>query len=226
MRGDVGPGVRVRIVADEGRLRLVSGDETLGDWAVSELGISPLQDGFNIRAEGEEFVLRSDDDAALAEELGIMAAPPRLARRLAARHNPDVSEAEEPPPISPKLAAIGFSVAGALIVLGGTLLDQGGDPGAATATLRSSGEGSGSDFWLAFIVGGVLMIAAGYVMSIGIRWARVLATLLLLIMVGSFGLAVSESEVGASQLTAYGFIAGGLVVAVAVLVSGSLRQPD
>lgn len=225
MRGDPGPGVGVRVVADKGRLRLVSGNELVGDWPIHELGISALQDGFNIRAEGEEFVLRTVDDVAFAEEIGVVAAPPRLARRLATRNNPDVPEPVAAQEISSRLAAIGFSVAGALIVLGGTLLNLAGDAGGATTALSSTDEDSSLDFWLAFIVGGVLMIAMGYVMSIGARWARAAATLVLVLMIGSFGFAVRESDAGNTQLAAYGFIAGGLVVAVAVLVSGSLREP-
>lgn len=227
MRGDTGPGVSVTVVAAKGRLRLVSGNELVGDWPTSEIGINALQDGFSIRAEGEEFVLRTDDDVALAEEIGIVAASPRLARRLAARHNPDDPEPITAPQISSKLAAIGFSIAGALIVLGGTFLTMGEDSGPAPAALRSTEPGTNADFWLAFIVGGVLMIAVGYVMSIGNRWARAVATLVLVVMIASFAFAVREADAGgAAQLTAYGFIAGGLVVAVAVLVSGSLAEPD
>ena len=155
-----------------------------------------------------------------------MAASPRLARRLAARHNPDDPDPVTSPQISSKLAAIGFSIAGALIVLGGTFLNMAAVSAPTTAALSGAEPASNVDFWLAFIVGGVLMIAVGYIMSIGTRWARTIATLVLVVMIGSFGFAVRESATGTTELAAYGFIAGGLVVAVAVLVSGSLRQPD
>lgn len=220
MRGDTGPGVRVQVVADGKRLRLVSGHELVGDWQVSDIGIVVLQEGFNVKAEGEEFVLRTEDDVALAEEIGVAAASPRLARRIAARHNPEAPpEPEELTPIQSNLGAIGFAVAGALIILGGSFLNLGNGAGAAN-------DASNSDFWLAFVIGGVLMIAAAFIMSIGTRFARTVATVLLLAMIVAFGILVSGSSADASELAAYGFIAGGLVVGVAVLFSGSLTQSE
>lgn len=222
MRGDTGPGVRVQVLADDERLRLVSGNELVGDWKLSDIGVNVLQEGFNIKAEGEEFVLRTEDDVTLADAIGVAAASPRLARRIAARHNPDAPpEPPEPTPIRSNLGAIGFALAGALVILGGSFLnvDQ-------TTPDALSGEESGFEFWLAFIVGGVLMVAAAYVMSIGTRVARLVATVLLLAMIIAFGFLVSGDEANTTELTGYGFIAGGLVVGVAVLFSGSLRQPD
>jgi len=225
MRGETGPGVGVRVLAENRRLRLVSGNELVGDWQVGEIGISALQDGFSIKAEGEEFLLRTEDDVALADEIGLSAASPRLARLLAARHNP-----EEPPqveeedyPVSSNLAAIGFALAGAMIVLGAVILDQ----TASSAPRALSGDASGTsfDFWIAFVVGGILMIGTAYVMSIGTRFARIVALVVLLCMLVVFGFAVAETNADTSQLAAYGFLAGGLVVGVAVLVSGSLREP-
>jgi hypothetical protein len=213
MRGDAGPGVGVRVLAEKGRLRLASGNELVGDWVVENIGIVALQDGFTIRAEGEEFMLRTEDDVAFADELGLAAVSPRLARRLAVRHNPEEPDEYEPPQISSNLAAIGFAVAGALIVLGGTFLELSAGPDA----------GEGFQYWLAFIIGGVAMIAVAYVMSMGARMGRVVATLVLAAMVAVFGFAASEAGATTTQLTAYGFIAGGLVIGVAVLVSGSLR---
>lgn len=219
MRGDTGPGVGVKVLVGEGRLRLLSGDEVVGDWLVESIGISVLQEGFNIKAEGEEFILRTNDDVALAEELHVTAVSPRLARRLAARHNP---EYDEPPPepsrISSNLAAIGYAVAGALVVLGGSLLSAAED---AAASL-----GGGVEFWIVFVFGGILMIAAAYVMSVGTRPARLIATIVLGAVIVTFGFAVNQTVAGATRLTAYGFIAGGIVVGVAVLVSGSLRQSE
>ena len=226
MRGDTGPGVGVRVLAEGGRLRLVSGNELVGDWTVSDIGVNALQDGFNIRAEGEEFMLRTEDDVAFAEEIGVAAASPRLARRLAVRHNP-----EEPPfPAEPadrssNLAAIGFAVAGALVVLGGTFLSLTG-PTLSPAALGGGDQPTDFSFWVAFVIGGVLMIGVAYVMSIGSRFVRGIAAVVLTGVVVTFGFAVSGSQASPSQVTAYGFIAGGLVVGVAVLFGGSLQRPD
>jgi len=229
MPGDTGPGVGVRVLAENRRVRLVSGNELVGDWNVSDIGIVALHDGFNIKAEGEEFILRTADDVALAEEIGVAAASPRLARRLAARRNPEEPEAMvevESTPISTNLAAIGFAVAGALIVLGGAFLDAAQDFSAIAPRVAAEPEANEFEFWLAFIIGGVLMIGVAYVMSMGIRIAQVIATIALLGMIAIFGFAVSGAQADNTQLTAYGFIAGGLVVGVAVLFSGSVRQPD
>lgn len=212
----------MRVLAEERRIRLVSGNELVGDWMLSEIGISALNDGFNIKAEGEEFVLRTEDDVALAEELGVAAASPRLARRLAARHNPEASPTqEETPPISSNLAAIGFALAGALVILGGIFLRS-----QESSLASSSADGGDFEFWVAFVIGGVLMVAAAFVMSIGARVARIVATVVLVAMIVAFGFAVTGFDANALQLTAYGFIAGGLVVGVAVLFSGALRQVD
>lgn len=204
MRGDIGPGVDVTVRAEKGRLRVVSGHELIGDWAVSGLGINALQDGFSIKAEGEEFILRTSDDVALAEELGLAAVSPRLGRLLAARHNPTEPEPlPEDPQVPPRLAAIGLAISGALIILGGSVLSG-----------------------LGFIVGGVVMMAVAFVMSIGVRAARGIATVVLIALIGVFGFSVSRTEPDTTELTAFGLVAGGLVIAVSVLVSGSLRQPE
>ena len=226
MRGDTGPGVGVRVVAEDRRIRLVSGNELVGDWTLPEIGITALHDGFNIKAEGEEFILHTEDDVAFAEEIGVAAASPRLARRLAARHNPpERPTSEDPPEISSNVAAIGFALAGALVVAGGTFLSNAGEAATAPATLSQETGADGFEFWLAFVIGGVLMIGVAYVMSIGARIARLVATIVLIAVIVTFGFAVSNARADVTELTAYGFIAGGLVVGVAVLFSGSLRQP-
>jgi hypothetical protein len=225
MRGDTGPGVSVRVLADGHRLRLVSGEELVGDWTVGEIGINVLHEGFGIRAEGEEFVLRTEDDVALADEIGVAAASPRLARQLAARHNPEEPPEPEAPPPPPRsnLGAVGFAVAGALIVLGGTFLNI---QGTNSPSNLAAEPDSGFEFWLAFVIGGVLMIGAAYVMSLGTPVARLVATALLMAMIIVFGFLVSSGGASTTEVTAFGFIAGGLVVGVAVLVSGSARQSD
>ena len=104
IRGEEGSGIGVRVLADEGRLKLLSGTEVVRDWSIVDVGISALQDGFAIRAEGEEFVLKALDDADLAEELGLVAVSPRLPRKVAALHNPAEPEppelVEDPSPTS------------------------------------------------------------------------------------------------------------------------------
>jgi hypothetical protein len=225
MHADSGPGVSVRVIVQNRRLRITSGDELVGDWPVEEIGIKALQDGFSVKVEGEEFLLRTSDDVALADEIGLASASPRLARRMATRHNPEEPELTEgsPPAVSTGLGAIGFALAGALVVLGGFFASDFVGFGAQAATRQAAG---GLDFWLAFVVGGVLMVAAAFVMSISKRVGRLSAIALLVAMIIVFGFAVAETDVRSGELTAFGFVAGGLVVGVAVLASGSLREPD
>ncbi len=224
MRGSAGPGATVRVFADPKRLKIVSGNDLVGDWERSEVGIVALHDGFSIRAEGEEFTLVTEDDVAFAEEFGIVAVSPRLARKMAARHNPEAVESKPVPiEISSNLAAIGFAVAGALVVLGGVLLNM--SP-AEEVSRFGEFESSGSEFWVAFVVGGALMVAAAFVMSIGTPVSRLVATVALFAVVAMFVWTVSTTEANSGELTAYGFIAGGVVVGVAVLVAGSLRSRD
>lgn len=217
MRGDNGPGVAVTVLAEHRRIRVLSGDELVGDWNVGEIGIVALQEGFNVRVAGEEFVLRTTDDAAFAEEIGVSTASPRLARMIAARHNPEIRETpiEEEPEKKSNLVPLGYALAGALVVLGGVLLDRNLDPELS----RSGVEANGFDYWLAFIVGGVVMIAVAYVMSLGYRVARYIALALLLTILVVFGFAASGTTAEGAELTSYGFVAGGLVVGVAVLFS-------
>lgn len=230
MRGDSGPGVSVRVLPDHGRLRLLSGNELVGEWEIRELGINTLQDGFAIKAEGEEFVLRAVDDAALAEELGIVAATPRMARKVAALHNPEEPEA---PPETDALAepqsnvlAIAFALGGVLVLLGGTFLRIAPTTEVAPQIVEDAAALSAAEFWLAFVAGGVLMVAAAYVMSIGSRWARVASLLVMAAIVALFAWVISTANDNANYLTAYGFIAGGLIVGVAVLFSGGTQNSE
>jgi hypothetical protein len=227
-RGDSGPGIPVRVLADDGRLRLVSGKELVGDWLVRDLGINVLQDGFAIKIEGEQFLLRADEDALLAEELGIVAASPRMARKVAALHNPEPGLPETDAVAEPKsnVLAIAFALGGVLVLLGGTFLRIAPTTGASAQTVEDAADSGGAEFWLAFVLGGLLMVGVAYVMSIGTRWARTVSLLVMAVVVAVFAWVISNAVNDSSHLTAYGFIAGGLVVGVAVLFSGGLQNTE
>ena len=208
MRGDTTQTIVVQVFADSDRLRLLSGNELIGEWPVSGLGIHALNEGFAIRAEGEELILKTDNDVALAEELGLLTSSPRLARKVAASHNPS-EPAPEPEPENPKsnLAAIAFALGGVLVFAGGVFL-------------RASGSVGPS--WLEFTLGGVAMVAVAYLLGRGVRWAQIVAVLAQVGLIVVFALAVQDVPPEASDLMAYGFIAGGIVVGVSVLFSGTL----
>lgn len=225
MRGDTGPGAPVRIGVDEGRLEITAGTEEVGVWEIDQIGIHAIPGGFSIRAEGEEFILRAVDDVGLAEAFGLAAATPRLARKVAAAHNPEPPPEPErvedvPDKTSSNVAAIGFALAGLLVLLGGVFLRED-----TTTAVRQATEGAsiaGVSFWFALVIGGLLMVAVAFVMSLGRSWSRVLALVVMAAIVALFGYAVSQADGSSSEFTAYGFVAGGIVVGVAVLFSGGL----
>ncbi len=227
MRGDTSPGIEVEVLADGVRISLLHDDELIGDWDVADLGIQSLHDGFAIRAEGEEFVLKTDDDVALAREMGLAAASPRLARKLAAEQNPDRPMPSDPEPVRVRsiLGAIGFALAGVMTVSGGVLLrsDASLTP---DDTSIGSGLGASGNFWSAFVLGGLLLVGVAVVMAMKKVWARTAAIIVVAGLVILFGLAAQGATPDADHLLAYGFIAGGVVVAIAIVFAGSFGDPD
>jgi hypothetical protein len=222
MRGDSTQTIAVQVFADGDILRLISGDDVIGEWPVSGMGIQSLHEGFAIRAEGEELILKTDDDAGLAEELGLLTSSPRIARKMAASHN---VEGPAPVPLdelateAPKsnLAAIAFALGGVLVFAGGAFLR------AARGIVGSDAWALGS-YWMAFMIGGLVMVAVAYLLSRGVRWAQVVAMLALGVLIVVFTMAVQDVSADPNDLLAYGFLAGGIVVGVSVLFSGTLGR--
>lgn len=229
MRGESEPGLAVVVLVDEGRLRIISGADLVGEWDLDEIGIQALQEGFAIRAEGEEFVLKATDEVGLAEEMGLMVTSPRLARKVAVSHNPEPPPEpvlnEDMPREQSNVGAIAFALGGVLVLVGGSLLRVASSTRGAPLS-EPSGVGADGESWLYFIVGGLAMVAAAFVMSIRVRWARPVALLILGGVIVLFAVVASRGSADAGHLTAYGFIAGGLVVGVAVLFSGTLATSD
>jgi hypothetical protein len=56
----------------------------LATWHRRDVRVIPLEDGFHIRAEGEEVILDITDDAEFAVALGLTSAPPLLRRKMSA----------------------------------------------------------------------------------------------------------------------------------------------
>lgn len=80
------PSLRVLIDLTDERMVLHTDSEVIGDWALDELLIRGEDDGFHVRVEGEEAVIRTNDDPGMALELGLRSASPRLRRQMAARN--------------------------------------------------------------------------------------------------------------------------------------------
>ncbi len=76
--------IRVVIDLTDDRMTMTAGDIEVADWSRDDIRISALQDGFHVRAEGEEIVLDVTEDARFAIDLGIRQAHPFLRRRMAA----------------------------------------------------------------------------------------------------------------------------------------------
>jgi len=83
MYGDAGPPLGVAVDISDRRMHVKSGDTEVADWSMDEIRVSALEDGFHIRAEGEDIVLEVEDDARFAVELGLRNAHPDLRKRMA-----------------------------------------------------------------------------------------------------------------------------------------------
>jgi hypothetical protein len=213
MRGETAPGVEVEVLADGVRISILHQDELIGDWEIGQIGIKSLQDGFSIRAEGEEFVLKTDDDVAIAREMGLVATSPRMARKLAASHNPDRPMAVDPEPVkvSQALAAIGFALGGVMTIAGGFLLRA---------------DASSGVFWSILVLGGLLMLGISLAIARKTSWARTAAITLVAAVVVVFALAAQSGTPDADHLLAFGFVAGGIVIGIAIVFAGTFGEPD
>jgi hypothetical protein len=76
-------GVTVDLTVD--RIVLSTADAVIGSWRLGDIGVRGEDDGIHFRIEGEEAVIRTDDDAGLALAIGLQSASPRLRRQMAAR---------------------------------------------------------------------------------------------------------------------------------------------
>lgn len=62
-------GVEIDLTAE--RMTVKAGESEVADWALDEIKISSLPDGFHIEAEGEEVVVNVMDDERFAAEMGL-----------------------------------------------------------------------------------------------------------------------------------------------------------
>ncbi len=85
--GEPGPGIGVTIDLEAERLRVAAGGVEIGDWALDEIRVVAQEDGFHVRAEGDEIILAVPDTRVAAEfavEAGLSNAPPALRRHMSA----------------------------------------------------------------------------------------------------------------------------------------------
>lgn len=83
--GEKGAGVGIHIDLDDERLHVTSGEVEIGTWSLEDVMILAKEDGFHLRAEGEEVVITTDDDPGFAVAVGVRNAPPLLRRQISER---------------------------------------------------------------------------------------------------------------------------------------------
>ena len=81
--GERGPGLSVNVHLDGDTIAIRTGSVDLGTWTREAIMVYAQDDGIHLRAEGEEVILHTDDDALFAVELGLRHGPPLLRRRMA-----------------------------------------------------------------------------------------------------------------------------------------------
>jgi len=81
--GERGPGLSVSVFLDDDTIAIRTGSVDLGTWPRTQVLLRAEDDGVHLRAEGEEVILHTDDDALFAVELGLRHGPPLLRRRMA-----------------------------------------------------------------------------------------------------------------------------------------------
>lgn len=82
--GEVGPGLSIVIDLTDDVISLRAGSGDIGSWPRGQVRINALDDGFHLRAEGEEVILDVTDDARFALACGLTAGPPLLRRKMSA----------------------------------------------------------------------------------------------------------------------------------------------
>lgn len=84
IEGDEEPPIRVEVDLDGERMKVFAGEVELGDWALDELRVAALEDGFHFRVEGQELVIDVEDDGRFALDLGLKTAHPKLRQKMSA----------------------------------------------------------------------------------------------------------------------------------------------
>lgn len=79
--------VRVELDLEDELVTIRAGSALIGEWPISELGIRGQDDGFHMRAGGDEMIVDLTEDVAFALEIGLQSASPRLRRRMGAAFN-------------------------------------------------------------------------------------------------------------------------------------------
>jgi hypothetical protein len=208
--GDSDAAAKVVVSLDEEELVLSAADGEIGRWQLSSVGINARPDGFHLKVEGEELVLRTSDDARFALAVGLQTAgSPRLVRAMAAARDvesaPEPVEEEVPETGGPRL--IGWAIIGAssLVLI------------AAMAAYGSQGEVLGFiPVWLAMLATALVLAAGGFALNSDLKWSAMLigigVVMGLITLVGALSNPIAGSA--GMVLLAVGTLGGGALLAV------------
>jgi hypothetical protein len=75
--------VRVAIdLTDEHIMRITAEEIEIGEWTIGQVAVKALDDGFHMIADGEEIIIKTNNDPAFALAMGIRNAPTQLRRQM------------------------------------------------------------------------------------------------------------------------------------------------
>jgi hypothetical protein len=90
--------VRVAIdLTDDHVIRISAETIEIGEWTLGQIGMKALDDGFHMLADGEELIIKTDNDPAFALAVGIRNAPTQLRRQMSdlMRYDPNFHHIDE-----------------------------------------------------------------------------------------------------------------------------------
>lgn len=94
-------GLPATVSIDEGRLRIESGEQPIGDWGLDEVHLEPIPTGYRMAAEGEQILIEMQDSTAFAVELGKSKGRTKTKRRIPKVGRSAQPKAEADPPARP-----------------------------------------------------------------------------------------------------------------------------
>lgn len=75
--------VRVAIdLTDDHIMRITAEEIEIGEWTIGHVAVKALDDGFHMIADGEEIIIKTNNDPAFALAMGIRNAPTQLRRQM------------------------------------------------------------------------------------------------------------------------------------------------
>ena len=92
--------VRVAIdLTDDHVIRISAEAIEIGEWTIGQVSVKAQDDGFHMIADGEELIIRTDNDPAFALAMGIRNAPTQLRKQMSdlLRYDPNFHRIDSDP---------------------------------------------------------------------------------------------------------------------------------